>query len=75
MADAKDQVATISSPLIRKNTWNINMPTQISTKPNHRSRCTKIQQHLEHQKTLYAQFARQVFLQKKNQTNDLGEIR
>ena len=46
-----------------KNTWITNLPLQIFPKANHCSRCTKTQQHLVHQNTLWPQFARQVFLQ------------
>ena len=37
---------------IRKNTWSTNMPLQIFPETNHRSKCTKNLQHLEHQNTL-----------------------
>ena len=58
-------VKSTSSPVSKtKNTWSINLLSQISTKPIHRARCTIIKQHLEHQNTLYAQFARQVLLMK-----------
>ena len=48
---AKTEATTLSLQL-RKNTWINNMPSQISTKPNHCSRCTEIKQHLEHQNPL-----------------------
>ena len=68
-------VKSTSSPVSKtKNTWISNIPSQISTKPIHRARCTIIKQHLEHQNTLYAQFARQVFLRKNNPTNNRNQI-